>query len=105
MPRNLYTEDEVVLCTYLALYGDQEFTELDIFEKYNRPLASIKMKVKNIAAMLDEEEITRFSNIPSLSGVTTGQTGRRTNWDWVARVHPLSQEQFLSRCVDILNSN
>ncbi len=105
MPRNLYTEDEIILCTYLARYGRDEFSEIEIHEKYNRSLNSIKMKVQNIAAMLDEEEITRYSDVRGLSGVTTGESGRRTNWEWVRRLIPLSKKELFLRCESILHSN
>ena len=61
------------------------------------------MKVKNIAAMLDEEGITRYSNIKGLSGVTTGENGRRTNWELVSELVLLSQEKLLLECQNILN--
>ena len=55
--------------------------------------------------MLDEEEITRYSNIKGLSGVTTGGNGRRTNWEWVEGLIPLSKEELFSKCESILHSN
>ena len=105
MSRNLYTEDEIILCTYLARYGHDDFTEIESHKKYNRSLNSIKMKVQNIAAMLDEEEITRYSDVRGLSGVTTGKSGRRTNWEWVKKLIPLSKEELLTKCKSILDSN
>jgi len=104
MSRNLYTKDEIILCTYIARYGsDDEFSENEIHKKYNRSLTSIKMKVQNIVAMLDEEEIARYSNIKGLSGVTTGENGRRTNWEWVEQLISLSKEELLLKCKSILH--
>lgn len=105
MPRNLYIEDEITLCTYLARFGHREYSEIDIHEKYGRSIDSIKMKVQNIASMLDEEEITRYSDVKGLSGVTTGESGRRTNWEWVKRLISLSKEELFSKCESILYAN
>lgn len=54
----------------------------------------------NIASMLDENGIRRFNydSVPPLTGLTTGQTGRRTNWNIVATLYPLSKEDFLKKC-------
>jgi len=103
MSRNLFTENEIILCTYLALYDTSAYNEADIQEKFNRPESSIKMKIQNIAAMLDEENITRHSNVKGLSGVTTGEKGRRTNWNWVDKVITLSKEDFFKKCETILS--
>ena len=103
MPRHLYTENEIFLCTYLALYNTNAFSEAEIHNKFNRPESSIKMKIQNIAAMLDEENITRYSNIKGLSGVTTGKKGRRTNWDWVEKAIYYSKDKLFLKCEDILN--
>ena len=54
MKRNLFTKDEIILCTYLARFGKQEFDENDIQKLKARSISSIKMKVQNIASMLDE---------------------------------------------------
>ncbi len=55
MKRNLFTKDEITLCTYLARFGKREFDENDIQKLKSRSISSIKMKVQNIASMLDEE--------------------------------------------------
>jgi hypothetical protein len=105
MPRNLYTEDEITLCTYIAIYGTNDFNENTIHTKYGiRSLSSIQMKIQNIAAMLDEDGITRYSGVKGLTGKTTGETGRRTNWDWVEKSIQFSKDNLLSKCKEILNS-
>ena len=103
MSRNLYTENEIILCTYLALYDTNAFSGTEIHNKFSRPESSIKMKIQNIAAMLDEEEIKRYSSIKGLSGVTTGEKGRRTNWDWVEKIIHYSKDELFSKCEAILN--
>ena len=103
MSRNYYTEDEITLCTYIARFGLREFSEIDIHKKYGRSLDSIKMKIQNIASMLDEEEITRYSDVKGLSGVPTGESGRRTNWNWVQKLILLSKEELFSKCESILH--
>jgi len=103
MARNLFTEKEIVLCTYLAIYETNTFIVTDINKICNRPVSSIKMKIQNIAAMLDEENITRYSTVKGLSGVTSGAKGRRTNWNWIEVLLDLSQANLLSQCETILN--
>jgi hypothetical protein len=104
MPRNYYTEDEVTLCTYIAMYGANEFDAKTIHNKYLRSLSSIKMKIQNIVSMLDEEGIERYSTINGLTGVTTGGGGRRTNWNWVQQSIQLSKNELLVRCKNILKA-
>lgn len=36
MKRNLFTKDEITLCTYIALFGKNEFDENDIHKLKNR---------------------------------------------------------------------
>ncbi len=105
MTRNLYTENEITLCTYIAMYGLDDFNDETIHNIYNRSLSSIKMKIQNIAAMLDEEGIKRYSEIKGLTGKTTGETGRRTNWNWVAKNIKLSKNDLLLKCNQILVHN
>ena len=104
MSKNLFTENEIILCTYIALYDAIAYNEADIHEKFNRPESSIKMKIQNIAAMLDEENIPRYSNIKGLSGVTTGQKGRRTNWNLIEKIIKLSREELFKKCETILDA-
>ncbi|MBW3622923.1 MAG: hypothetical protein KY468_05875 [Armatimonadetes bacterium] len=85
-----YTQDEVVLCTYAALHNHEEFDINAIQTLTGRSADSIKMKIQNIAAMLDEEGIPRNPHISSLSGKPAGEGGRRTNWEIVK---PLTQKQ------------
>ena len=63
------------------------------------------MKIQNIAAMLDEEGIERNNNISALSGVTTGQFGRRTDWETVSRLAKLEQNEFIMKCKNIILSS
>ena len=68
MKRNLFTYEEIVLCTYAAMYNANDFGGIEkIYDITNRSINSIKMKIMNIASMLDEEGIERFNyNIISL---------------------------------------
>jgi hypothetical protein len=102
MPRNPYTENEIILCAYIALYGRALFIEKKISTSHKRSEASIIMKVQNIAAMLDEKGISRNQDISSLSGVTTGQDGRRTNWDIVSKMIELGKDEHKLLCKEII---
>ena len=100
MPRNLFTTEEVTLCTYIARFGKIQFNETKIHKLTNRSIDSIKMKVYNIACMLDEEGFK--SKTPKLTGLPTGQKGRRTNWNVVSKLTGLNQNEFYNICQDLL---
>ena len=102
MARNTYTDEEVILCAYIALYGRVLFIEKKIASTFERSEASIIMKVQNIAAMLDEEGIERNNEISALSGVTTGQEGRRTNWDIVNKMVNIGKDEHKQLCKNII---
>lgn len=103
--RNLFTREEIVLCTYAAMYNANDFGGIDkIYLLQHRSISSIKMKIMNIASMLDENGIHRFNydSVPPLTGLTTGQTGRRTNWDIVESLYSLPKDDFKKKCTDII---
>jgi hypothetical protein len=103
MPRNSYTEDEVILCTYAALYDQEEFGGIDTIHRLtNRSISSIKMKIQNIAAILDEENIPRNPRISPLSGMPPGEAGRRTHWDIVESLTKTSRETLQGLCRKIV---
>ena len=102
MKRNLFTKEEITLCTYIARFGKNEFDENDINKLKNRSVSSIKMKVQNIASMLDEEGFKTNDNIPKLTGKPSGEKGRRTNWDIVRNLADFNEQDFLSLCQTLL---
>lgn len=102
MKRNLFTKDEITLCTYLARFGKREFDENDIHKLKDRSISSIKMKVQNIASMLGEEGFETNDNISKLTGKPTGEKGRRTNWDYVSKLTDLKKHEFLSLCQKLI---
>lgn len=104
MARNLFTRDEVVLCTYIAIHGRGEFSEGVVQKITHRSLASILMKVQNIAAMLREEGYTCSPQISSLAGLPAGMTGRRTNWDVVKTLPLKDRTSFLALCRVVLEA-
>lgn len=101
--RKLYTENEIILCTYSAIYDADDFGGIfEIGKLTNRSTDSIKMKIQNIAAMLDEAGIQRFNRVPKLTGLSTGQSGRKTNWDIVKNIHKLPKGEFLRKCKSLV---
>jgi hypothetical protein len=105
MRRNSYTEDEVKLCTYAALYDEIEFGSVDtIHELTGRSKSSIKMKIQNIAAILDEEGIKRNKRVSALSGMPPGADGRRTNWVTIEPLTRLTRDDFRSMCRKIVDN-
>ena len=80
MPRGTpYSEPEIILCTYIARFGRDTFDECDIHKWCSRSLGSIKLKVRNIAAMLNEEGYDYDPSVKPLHGLPHGERGRRTN--------------------------
>ena len=102
MKRNLFTKEEITLCTYLARFGKREFDENDIHKLKSRSVSSIIMKVQNIASMLDEEGFDTHDAISKLTGKPSGEKGRRTNWDIVSKLTDLKKQEFLSLCQKLI---
>lgn len=98
-----FTRAEVVLCAYAARFDSDDFGGVDAIHALTaRSRDSLQLKVLNIAAMLDEEGISRESAVIPLSGLPAGQRGRRTNWDVVSELVSLTREQHLAECHSIL---
>jgi len=103
MRRNSYTDNEIVLCTYAALYDEYDFGGVEAISRLTgRSVGSIKMKIQNIAAMLDEEGIPRNSHVSPLTGTPPGQSSRRTNWELVEPITRLPQQDLQKLCVRIV---
>lgn len=99
-----FTRAEVVLCAYAARFDGDDFGGVEAIQLLtSRSRDSLQLKVLNIAAMLDEEGLTRESGINPLSGLPAGQQGRRTNWDVVSELVSLTRKQHLAECHDILH--
>ncbi len=98
-----FSRAEVVLCAYAARFNFEDFGGIEaIHSLQERSRDSIQLKILNIASMLDEEKVSRNSTVNPLSGLPTGQQGRRTNWDVVSELISLSQKQHLSFCRQLL---
>lgn len=102
MPGNPYTDEEIVLCTYIARYRTGLLTEARVARYGERSVGSVKMKVQNIVAMLDEKGIERCPGITPLTGKPTGETGRETNWSQVERLVTLEKNDLWAGCKNIL---
>jgi hypothetical protein len=99
-----YTEDEIIVCTYIARFGRDEFIENEVEIIQRRSLSSIKMKIQNIAAMIDEAGAETSDQVSKLSGLPTGQKGRKTNWDIVKQYVYMPKYEHRERCLQVLNS-
>lgn len=110
MQRVKYTTEEITLCTYAAMYDSDDFGGDNAIRKlHSRPteqhsMASIKMKIKNIASMLDERDIPRYNRITPLTGKPTGENGRTTNWNIVQHLYCLEREAFKKKCMAIIEN-
>ena len=105
MRRNSFTEDEVVLCAYAALYDEYEFGGIDAIQRLtSRSRSSISMKIRNIAAKLEEEDLPRNNRITPLTGTAPGQGSRRTNWEIIEPLTRIPRRSLQTRCARIVAS-
>jgi hypothetical protein len=103
MRRNYFTEDEIVLCAYAALYDENEFDgSSGVHQLTKRSRVSISMKIRNIAAKLEEEGIPRNHRITPLTGTAPGNGNRPTNWDIVEPLTQKPQRDLQARCRKIV---
>lgn len=56
------------------------------------------MKIQNIVAMCDEEGISRNPDQHALTGLPTGEKGRRTNWEELAQYADVSRNDHFHEC-------
>jgi len=98
-----FRPEEIVLCTYAAMYDEDDFGGLrEISALHGRGYGSLRAKRNNIAWMLDDEGIDRATSFQGLSGARRGESGRRTNWEIVEPLLELSKLDFLLLCLNIL---
>ena len=75
MKGNRYSEDEIILCIYIARFGRGFINEDQICSLFDRrPAGSVSMKVQNIARMLNEEGYRYSQEVSPWGG------GHRTDW-------------------------
>lgn len=99
MPKNYYIEAEIILCAYAALYDENEFGGVDgVHQLTRRSPSFISMKIRNIAAKLEEEGIARNMRIKPLNGTAQGQGSRETNWEMIQPLTQLSQQSLQTQC-------
>lgn len=104
-----FTEDEYVLCTYAAFYGDEElggFAAMNLNGHHLRSIEhnSIEDKIRNIVADLDGQGIRRSPKWTPFAGTTTGGGPRYTGWKIVEPQTRLSRQALLDKCLSILSS-
>lgn len=103
MQRNTFTKDEIILCAYAALYDENEFGGIEgVHRLTNRPTSSISMKIRNIVAMLQEDDLPHNRSITPLTGTAPGQPSRRTNWETVEPLTRIPREKLKSHCQRIV---
>ena len=102
MTRKSYTEDEVVLCSYIALYDGALLSERKISGIEKRSEGSVKMKVQNIVAMLDDKGVPRNRKVSALAGLPAGESGRETDWDLVSEMIKIGKNDHWAKCKEII---
>ncbi len=98
--RLAYTENEIILCTYIALYGKGLLIEKKIAKYGHRPEDAVKRKIKNIAAILHEKGIPRCRNIIPATGIFN----RKTDWAIIKSLVVIEKKQLLRKCKKILTT-
>ena len=97
MKRSRYSEDEIILCTYIARFGrdliDEELIR-SLFDR--RPVGSVKMKVQNIARMLSEEGYRYSQEVSPWGG------GHRTDWQTVQYYADRAEPDFTALVKELL---
>ena len=101
---NIYTNEEVVLCAFIALYDKGLLNTRKITSLTGRSETSIKLKVQNIAAMLDYKGIARNQSVAALTGQVRGEIGRETDWGVVEPLLQIGKDAHWKRCKEILIS-
>lgn len=102
-PGSPFSNEELILCIYAARYDVLDIGGIEAIQGiHSRSYASIKLKIQNIVAMLDEEGVSRTNSEHALTGLPAGKKGRRTNWDMVSKYLPVSKEKHLLECQTIL---
>jgi len=103
MPRKYYTEDEIILCAYAAIYNAEALGGVEIIcNLTGRSVSSVLMKIRNIISILDVKGVIHSNSMTGLTGQTTGSKARETNWDIVEPLTRLSQQEHLNKCLDII---
>lgn len=104
--RTPFSRPEIILCAYAAIYDSSDFGGIGVIQRLqSRSLSSIKLKIQNIVAMLDEEGLNRNNRESALTGLPKGERGRRTNWDIVESYITLSRHHFLQECLAIIENH
>lgn len=95
--RTRYTEDEIILCTYIARFGRDLINEELIRSLFDRrSLGSVRMKVQNIARMLCAEGYDHSKEVSPWGG------GHRSNWHTVRQYADQAEADFAVLVKEIL---
>ena len=94
--RKRYTENEIILCAYIARFGRSFINEETISSLFDRPAGSVRMKVQNIARMLSEEGYRYSQEVSPWGG------GHRTDWHIVQPYADLEEPDFTARVKKML---
>jgi hypothetical protein len=100
-----FTEEEYVLCTYAALYGDEELGGLVAINLNKHAANAVKIKICNIVTDMDEQSIPRASKWNPLTSSTASANARLVGWEIVEPLTQITRDELLKRCVRIRQEN
>ena len=92
-----YTCTETILCTYVARFGRDQFDEQKISEIHGRSISSVRMKVRNIAALLKHKGHEAWDGVAPLTGTGAGLSPRLTDWSVIREYADMEQAEFRDR--------
>lgn len=99
MPGRRFERQEVIVCAYVAMYGDEDLGGLArAAESLNRDAGSLRLKVQNIVAMLDVRGLPRNPTTRPLAGRTTGRPPHDTDWVVIEPFTRILRNEHLAVC-------
>lgn len=99
MPGRRYERDEIIACAYVAMYGAADLGGIEaVAAAVHRDIGSLKLKIRNVAAMLDAHGLPRDPSIRPLTGRTSGGEPRETDWPIVQPFTRLTLQEHLAIC-------
>lgn len=89
-----FTPAETIRCTFIARFGRDDFDECQIS---NRSLSSLRMKVQNVAAMLEHRGYRISDQVSPLSGTSAGLPPRFVDWEIIEQYVDMPKHEFRRR--------
>jgi predicted HNH restriction endonuclease len=108
-----FSDQEITILTFVAKFGIHEFPDISSLKKlykhlsdsFGRSAGSVRMKILNIASMMDDRGVARETEFAGLTGVSEGKKPRTTDWDRVENILRIPKQELLQECILILSES